>query len=141
MRQIFLTIMFFNILILRDLEKILYAILHNIWLFVRTFQYVSNIFKALFLTLVISWCKELKLIICYISSCPTKPSKYCWDQQWVPPSWLVNYNDHCLLLSNQFFVLVICLLVYLFTCFSHNLILRVCARRCRHQLYLNLHYI
>ena len=67
---------------------------------------------------------HLKLIICYIiSSGPTKPSKYCWGQQWVPPSWLVNYFGHCLLLSNQFFVLVyLLLLVY------RNLILTISAQ-------------
>ena len=36
--------------------------------------------------------------------------QYCWGQQRVPPSWLVKYIGHCLLLSNQFFVLL-----YLFT--------------------------
>ena len=46
--------------------------------------------------------KTLKLIICYISSCPTKPSKYCWGQQWAPPSWLVNYIGHCLFISLLF---------------------------------------
>ena len=44
---------------------------------------------------------HLKLIICYISSCSTKPSKYCWGQQLVPQSWLVNYIGHCSLLSNH----------------------------------------
>ena len=36
--------------------------------------------------------------------------QYCWGQQRVPPSWLVKYIGNCLLLSNQFFVLL-----YLFT--------------------------
>ena len=38
------------------------------------------------------YCIILKLFICYISRCPTKPSKYCWGQQRVPPSWLVNWS-------------------------------------------------
>ena len=71
----------------------------------------------------------LTLIICYISSCPTKPSKYCWGQQSVPPSWLVNYIVYCLLF------------LFWFPFFSRNLILRICSRRCRRQLNLNLRYI
>ena len=41
----------------------------------------------------------------HLFSAPTKPSKYCWGQQWVPPSWLVIV--YCYLTArSKFFVLI-----------------------------------
>ena len=94
------------------------------WGYTNCSNQVSDKNAAVIKETLIKMCM-LKLIICYIRSGPTKPSK---GQQWVPPSWLVNYTG----LVIQFCYYCFGLFVYLFIDFIlilfYKLILTISAQ-------------